>query len=67
MSALTLRFTRLSPDLHRFEYRRADQTGEALELETRSFLFHDLLHYALENEAQLRGSLLRHPRQDRRL
>jgi hypothetical protein len=56
VSERTLRFTRISSDLHRFEYRRADQTGEVLELETRSFLFHDLLHYALESEAQLKGS-----------
>lgn len=54
--ALTLRFTRISPDRHRFEYRREDGTGEALELETRSFLVHDLVHYAVESEAGLRGS-----------
>ena len=54
--ALTLHFTRLADDLHRFEYIRADGTGEALELETRSFLIHDLLHYAVESEAALRGS-----------
>jgi hypothetical protein len=53
---LTLRFTRLSPAHHRFEYRRADGSGEVLELETRSFLVHDLLHYAVESEAGLRGS-----------
>ena len=53
---LTLRFTRISPDRHRFEYRRADGSGEALEMETRSFLTHDLVHYAVESEAQLRGS-----------
>jgi hypothetical protein len=53
---LTLRFTRISPDRHRFEYRRADGMGEAIEMETRSFLTHDLVHYAVESEAQLRGS-----------
>jgi hypothetical protein len=57
MSALlTLRFTRISPDRHRFEYRRADGTGEAIEMETRSLLLHDLTHYAVESEAQLKGS-----------
>ncbi|HWF77619.1 MAG TPA: hypothetical protein VN694_10640 [Caulobacteraceae bacterium] len=57
MSALlTLRFTRLSPDRHRFEYRRADGTGEAIEMETGSLLTHDLVHYAVESEAQLKGS-----------
>ena len=53
---LTLRFTRISPTHHRFEYRRADGTGEAVEVETRSLLFHDLLHYAVESEAGLKGS-----------
>lgn len=56
MSELRLRFSRVSPTHHRFEYRRPDGTGEALDLETRSFLFHDLLHYALESEAGLKGS-----------
>jgi len=54
--SLTLRFTRVSATHHRFEYIRADGTGEALELETRSFLIHDLLHFAVESEAGLRGS-----------
>ncbi|HEY2708857.1 MAG TPA: hypothetical protein VGI95_12465 [Caulobacteraceae bacterium] len=54
--ALRLRFTRISPTHHRFEYRRADGTGEAIEMETRSLLFHDLLHYAVESEADLKGS-----------
>jgi hypothetical protein len=54
--SLALRFTRVSPTHHRFDYRREDGTGEALEMETKSFLFHDLLHFAVESEAQLRGS-----------
>jgi hypothetical protein len=53
---LTLRFTRLSPTHHQFEYRRADGSGEAIEMETRSLLPHDLVHYAVESEAGLRGS-----------
>jgi hypothetical protein len=56
VTELALRFTRVSPTHHRFEYRRPDGTGEALELETMSFLVHDLLHYAVESEARLRGS-----------
>jgi hypothetical protein len=55
-AALVLRFTRVSPDRHRFEYRRADGTGEAIEMETRSLLAHDLVHYAVESEAGLKGS-----------
>ncbi len=53
---LLLRFTRTSPSHHRFEYRRPDGTGEAIEMETRSLLFHDLLHFAVESEAHLKGS-----------
>jgi hypothetical protein len=56
MTALVVRLTRLSNERHRFEYRRPDGTGEAIELETRSLLFHDLLHFAVESEAGLRGS-----------
>jgi hypothetical protein len=54
--AMVLRFTRISPDEHRFEYRLPNGEGEAIELETRSTLYHDLLHYAVETEAGLRGS-----------
>lgn len=54
--SLALDFTKLSDDRHRFEYRRDDGTGEAMELESRSFLVHDLTHYAVETEADLRGS-----------
>jgi hypothetical protein len=53
---MTLRFTRVAPDRHRFEYRLPNGDGEAIELETRSTLYHDLLHYAVETEAGLRGS-----------
>jgi hypothetical protein len=53
---LALSFTRLTPERHRFEYRRADGTGEAIEMETMSFLTLDLLRYAVESEARLRGS-----------
>jgi hypothetical protein len=53
---LALRFTKLSDARHRFEYRRADGTGEAIDMETRSLLTHDLVHYAVESEAQLKGS-----------
>ena len=53
---LILRFTRISPTHHRLDYRRPDGTGEAIEMETNSLLFHDLLHLAVESEAGLRGS-----------
>jgi hypothetical protein len=55
-ATLTLRFTRLSPTHHRFEYRRADGSGEAVKMESEGLLIHDLLHYAVEREAGLKGS-----------
>ena len=51
-----LRLTRLSNDRHRFEYRRPDGSGEAVEMETRSLLLHDLVHFAVESEAQLQDA-----------
>ena len=56
MPELIVRFTRLTNDRHRFEYVRPDGTGEAVELETHSALFHDLVHFAVESEANLQGS-----------
>ncbi|HXQ09696.1 MAG TPA: hypothetical protein VN805_01730 [Caulobacteraceae bacterium] len=53
---MMLRFTRVAPDRHRFEYRLPDGDGEAIELETHTTLYHDLLHYAVETQAGLRGS-----------
>lgn len=54
MSAeLKLRFTRLDEARHRFEAVRAGGVSEALELETRSYLLHDFVHYAVEMEAGL--------------
>ena len=55
-AALRIRLTKASAEQHRFQYLRPDGTGEAFELETRSFLFHDLLHFAVESEAGLQGS-----------
>jgi len=55
--ALTLHLTQISPTHYRFEYARADGTGESLELATREFLLHDLVHFAVETEAGLRGSI----------
>lgn len=63
MSALVVRFTRLNPTHHRFEALRPDGTRETRELETRSLLTHDLVHFALESEGGLTdgfyGSLAR--------
>jgi hypothetical protein len=48
-----VRFTRLNPTHHRFEAVRDDGAIESRELETRSFLTHDLVHFALESEGKL--------------
>ena len=55
MSALIVRFTRLNPTHHRFEAIRADGSRELREFETKSLLLHDLVHFAVESEAKLRG------------
>jgi hypothetical protein len=53
---LIVRFTRTSPTHHRFEIERGDGSREAAQLETRSLLLHDLLHFAFETEAGLTQS-----------
>jgi hypothetical protein len=53
---LRIRLTRLTEARHRFEAIRPDGGVEMRELETRSFLLHDLIHYAVESEAKLRDS-----------
>jgi hypothetical protein len=50
---ISLRFTKVSDDVHRLEVARADGRREAVTCETRSLLTHDLLHYAVETEAGL--------------
>lgn len=46
--------TRTSPDRHRFAVVRSDGTTESADLETRSMLVHDLVHYAVEMEVPFR-------------
>jgi hypothetical protein len=53
---MLIRLTRLTNDRHRLELVRDDGTREARELETRSALLHDLVHYAVETEAGLEAS-----------
>lgn len=53
---MLIRLTRLTNDRHRFEIVRDDGTREAHEMETRSTLLHDLVHYAVETEAGLGAS-----------
>jgi len=53
---MLIRLTRLTNERHRLEFVRDDGTSEARELETRSALLHDLVHYAVETEAGLEAS-----------
>jgi hypothetical protein len=53
---MLIRLTRLTNERHRLELVRDDGTLEARELETRSALLHDLVHYAVETEAGLNAS-----------
>jgi hypothetical protein len=46
-------FVRLSDQIHRFEITRHDATHESIELETRSYLVHDWVHYAVEVEVPI--------------
>jgi hypothetical protein len=46
-------FTKLSNTRHRVHIRRADGTSESVELDSRSFLRHDLAHLAVEMELDL--------------
>ena len=56
LKPLRIRLTRLTSTHHRFEAIGADGGVTMRELETRSFLTHDLVHYALESEAGLMNS-----------
>ena len=44
-------FHKLSDDRHVLEIMREDGRSERMECETRSYLMHDFLHYAVESEA----------------
>jgi hypothetical protein len=54
---MRVRFHRLSRDRHAFEIVRDDGSTSRTELETRSFLRHDLMHLVLERRARLQDSL----------
>jgi len=53
---LHIELTKVSPTHHTLGYIREDRTGETVELETRSFLVHDLIHFVVETEAGLKDS-----------
>src|SRR5262245_11354117 len=51
MSGVRVILTKLSSTRHRFELVRDGGTREGAELETRSLLLHDFIHYAVEASA----------------
>ena len=53
---LVVRFTRTSPSRHRIDIVRDGWVEESRELETRSTLVHDFVHFAVETEARLSHS-----------
>ncbi len=48
-----IRFCKLSDERHVLEIERGNGARERVTCETRSYLVHDLLHFAVESEAQL--------------
>ena len=50
---MRIAFRRIDDSAHVLEVTRADGVTEAVACETRSYLLHDLLHYAVESEAGL--------------
>ncbi|MEK9159845.1 MAG: hypothetical protein AAB383_03895 [Patescibacteria group bacterium] len=52
---MKISLTRISPTHHRLVCVRTDGSQENVELDTKSFLFHDLLHFAAEEAAGIQG------------
>ena len=52
---MLIKFSKLSDTEHRISVTRADGTAESRLLNSRSFLFHDIAHLALESEIPLKG------------
>ena len=50
-------FTKLSDERHSVRVHREDGTVETVELDSRSFLRHDLAHLAVESELGLEGGV----------
>ncbi len=50
---MDIHLQRITNDRHRLTIVRADNSREACELETRSVLLHDLVHFAVEAEARM--------------
>jgi hypothetical protein len=54
---MRITFHKISDERHALELTRGDGRRERVECETRSYLRHDLLHYAVESEAGVRSGL----------
>jgi hypothetical protein len=52
---LRIALRKITDERHVLEVTRGDGRTDSVECETRSYLVHDLLHYAVESEAGLRG------------
>lgn len=50
---MNVEFVKLSDQRHLVRVRRADGTADSVELDSRSFLRHDLAHFAVERELEL--------------
>lgn len=53
---MQVRFTKTTPTHHQFEIVRTDGSHEEILLETKSFMPHDLIHFAYEREAGCKNS-----------
>jgi hypothetical protein len=51
--SLEVEIAKLSNERHLLRVRRADSSAEEVELETRSYLLHDLVHWAIEAESSI--------------
>ncbi len=52
---LKIYLKRTSPTHHEFKYIRGDNSGESHEIETKTFLGHDLTHLALEKSGNIKN------------
>jgi hypothetical protein len=57
---MRISFRKISDGRHALELMRDDGTVDCVECETRSYLVHDLLHYAVESEAELQTGFWGH-------
>ena len=55
-ATLTLYIKKISDQHHEFRYVRSDGSGETLTLDSKTFLLHDLIHFAVESRAGLADS-----------